>query len=164
MRRYRLARKGVILIALVIGTGAVLRLYGTRLSIADADAGTVYKQWRIKDGDVFSVEFVHSVNNSPVQETFTASAGGIRPVASRFAAFGAGMQSELAEGQTLTRDGTFLVITGFTASYRELNYIVGTVSDHIFSIHTETCSETLSLRDLCGKNAHISIRVTRGFL
>ncbi|MDR0561167.1 MAG: DUF1850 domain-containing protein [Spirochaetaceae bacterium] len=160
MRRwYGLAVNGV-LIVLVIGAGAAVAFYGTRLSIADAESGTVYKQWLIKERDVFAIEFIHSVNNSPVKETFIVAGDEIRPIANRFAAFGAGMQSELEAGQQLTRDGEFLVITGFTASYKELNYIVGTVSDHVLSIH----NETISLRELCGKNAHISIRVKRGFL
>jgi hypothetical protein len=71
----------------------------------------------------------------------------------RFFGFGTGMQSDLGEGQTLSRDGEALVISGFTKTARELNYIVGTVSDHLLSIG----GETISLRDLCGKNAHIKI-------
>lgn len=60
-------------------------------------------------------------------------------------------------------DGDALVITGFTQSFKELNYIVGTVSDHILYIHREDRekSERISLRDRCGKNAHIVIRISR---
>jgi hypothetical protein len=76
------------------------------------------------------------------------------PQKASFSSFGAGMQSDLEEGQTLTRNGDNLVITGFTASYRELNYIVGTVSDHLLFVN----GETVSLRELCGQNAHIIIR------
>jgi hypothetical protein len=70
------------------------------------------------------------------------------------------MQTSLEEGQKLTRDGEFLVITGFRESYKELNYIVGTVSDHLLYIN----NEEISLRDRCGRNAHISIRVKKGIL
>jgi hypothetical protein len=83
-------------------------------------------------------------------------------MAARFFAFGAGMQAELAAGQRMSRDGDALVITGFTQSFQELQYIVGTVSDHILYIHRETEPQgRISLRERCGKNAHIVIRVSR---
>ena len=63
------------------------------------------------------------------------------------------MQSDLEEGLTLSRDEDAMVITGFNASYRELNYIVGTVSDHLLILN----GDVYSLRELCGRNAHISI-------
>jgi hypothetical protein len=98
------------------------------------------------------------VNNSPVRETFAIKRdGSITATEVRFFSFGAGMQTDLEEGQRLSRDGDALVITGITEAEtprRELNYIVGTVSDHLLYIN----NETVSLRDLCGRNAHIRIR------
>jgi hypothetical protein len=123
--------------------------------IADQETGKKYGAWRIADGNEFSIEFVHSVNKTPVTETFMVSGDILQAVQVRFYGFGAGMQSDLGEGQTLSRDGEALVITGFTQTYRELNYIVGTVSDHLLYIG----GETISLRDLCGKNAHIRIYI-----
>ena len=79
----------------------------------------------------------------------------IRPLSVRFSSFGAGMQSDLEKGQTMTRDGDAIIVSGFDHSYRELNYIVGTVSDHLLYIN----GETISLRELCGRNAHIAIHV-----
>ena len=63
------------------------------------------------------------------------------------------MYSVLEEGQTFEWDGDAMVISGFTASFKELYYIVGTVSDHLLEIN----GETVSLRDLCGRNAHITL-------
>jgi hypothetical protein len=125
------------------------------LEIRDSVSGTVYGKWQLEKTGVFAVEFIHSVNQSPVRETFAIDGRMLRLVSVRFFSFGAGMHSGLEEGQTLTRDGDAMVITGFNAAHRELNYIVGTVSDHILYIN----GETISLRELCGKNAHISIRV-----
>jgi hypothetical protein len=65
------------------------------------------------------------------------------------------MQSDLEEGQTLIQDGDAMIISGFRVSSKELNYIIGTVSDHLLFIN----GETISLRELCGKNAHINIRI-----
>jgi hypothetical protein len=127
------------------------------LELRDADTGKRYAAWLIHDGDEFAIEFVHSVNQSPVRDTFRIDGGSIRPVATRFFDFGAGMQSSLETGQRLERDGDALIITGFQQSFPALNYIVGTVSDHTLYIQ----DEAISLRDLCGQNAHITIQVKK---
>jgi hypothetical protein len=140
------------------------------LTVRDADTGRLYGRWPLGETQMeqaaviresapqFSVEFVHSVNNSPVRETFAVNRdGGISVVEARFYSFGAGMPSGLEEGLILSRDGDALVLSGFAdagVGRRELNYIVGTVSDHLLYIN----GETVSLRDLCGRNAHIRIR------
>ena len=135
------------------------------LEIRDSNNGKVYGRWPLGDKKEFSIEFIHSVHQSPVRETFTVdnvSEGAtgsylIRPLAVRFSSFGAGMQSDVEEGQTITRDGDALVISGFKKQFKELNLIVGTVSDHLLFIG----DGVYSLRELCGKNAHITIRVKR---
>ena len=128
------------------------------LEIRDADSGKVYGKWPLDEGGEFSIEFVHSVHQSPVQESFIIEGNLIRPIKARFSSFGAGMQSDLGEGQVMSRDGDAILVTGFSSTFRELNYIVGTVSDHLLIIN----DETVSLRELCGKNAHIVIRTTGG--
>ena len=150
-----------ILLAALVITGAVFYFFGCVgekdrvLVIRDSGSGRIYGKWPLDKTGEFSIEFVHSVHQSPVRETFRAGNRMISPVSVRFDSFGAGMLSDLGEGQELVRDGDFLVITGFSASFRELNYIVGTVSDHILFIN----DENISLRELCGRNAHISIYV-----
>jgi hypothetical protein len=144
-----------MLAALVVSGAVFYRGAHKRLVITGTETGVVYGRWAVQNGTEFSLEFVHSVNQSPVRDTFRVEGYLIKPAATRFSAFGAGMQSDLGEGQTLSRDGDALVITGFTQSMKELNLIVGTVSDHLFFIN----HEQISLRDICGKNAHIRIRV-----
>jgi len=107
----------------------------------------------MEENGEFAIEFIHSVNMSPVRETFVIEGRTIRLLSVRFSSFGAGMQSDLEKGLTMVRDGDALVISGFTTSWRELNYIVGTVSDHLLYVN----GETVSLRDLYGKNAHITL-------
>ena len=150
-----------ILLAALVIAGAVFYCFGCVcngdrvLAIRDSVSGRIYGKWPLDKTGEFSIEFVHSVHQSPVRETFRTENRMISPVSVRFASFGAGMLSDLGEDQMMVRDGDFLVITGFTASFRELNYIVGTVSDHILFIN----DENISLRELCGRNAHISIYV-----
>jgi hypothetical protein len=124
------------------------------LEIRDSASGKVYGRWPLEVAE-FSIEFIHSVNQSPVRETFRTEGRMIRPQALRFYSFGAGMPSDLEEGQIMTRNGDAMVISGFSAAFRELNYIVGTVSDHLLFIN----GETVSLRNLCGRNAGITIRL-----
>lgn len=163
-----------VALAIIVVSGAVFFARGKRakpdkllapeedvpvsiLEIRDADSGHRFGVWPLEGGE-FAVEFVHSVNQSPVRETFKAEGSLIRPVSVRFFSFGAGMQSDLEEGQTLSREGDALVITGFDRTFTELNYIVGTVSDHLLYIN----DEPISLRSLCGRNAHIRILITKG--
>ena len=109
----------------------------------------------MNDGDEFAVEFVHSVNQSPVREVYKIEGNEIRAVSVRFFSFGAGMLSDIEEGQTMSRDGDAMIISGLNCGFAELDYIVGTVSDHLLFIN----GDTISLRDLCGKNAHIALRI-----
>jgi len=127
---------------------------GAYLEIRESESGKIYERRVVGNGGEFAIEFIHSVNQSPVRETFKLEGRHIRPLSVRFYSFGAGMRTDLEEGQTLERDGDALIITGFNRSYDELNYIVGTVSDHVLLIN----GETISLRELCGKNAHITLR------
>jgi hypothetical protein len=127
----------------------------TTLEILDAASGKVFGSWSVDNGNEFSIEFIHSVNQSPVLETFKIEGGQIRTLSVKFYSFGAGMQTDLEEGQTMIHDGDTLIITGFTSISAGLNYIVGTVSDHLLYIN----GETVSLRELCGKNAHIRIQI-----
>jgi hypothetical protein len=129
-----------------------------RFEIRDSDSGKLYGRWFIKDGGEFAIEFVHSVNNSPVRETFRVVDKRIQLVSVRFYSFGAGMSSDLEEGQVMGRDGDAMVISGFNRSFSELRYIVGTVSDHLLFIN----GETISLRDLCGRNSAVIFTVFQG--
>ena len=127
----------------------------SRLVIKDQDSGKVYDKWPLEEGGEFTIEFIHSVNKSPVRELYRIEDGKIHPFAVRFYTFGAGMYSVLEEGQTFEWDGDAMVISGFTVSYRELYYIVGTLYDHLLEIN----GETVNLRELCGRNAHITLYI-----
>jgi hypothetical protein len=150
-----------LLLAVLLVTGAAAAaviVRGNRpsvLALEDAASGKVYGSWPLGEGGEFAIEFIHSVNQSPVRETFKRDGKILRPVETRFASFGAGMQTDPGDGEIMGRDGDFFTITGFTLSFDELNYIVGTVSDHLLYID----GKQVSLRDLCGKNAHVRIHI-----
>jgi len=123
------------------------------LEIRDAASGKIFGSWQLDESGEFFIEFIHSVNQSPVREKFKVDGKTILPVEARIFSLGAG--SDMEHGHTMSRDGDALLISGNFAPHTELNYIVGTVSDHVLIIS----EQTISLRELCGRNAHIAVRV-----
>ena len=131
------------------------------LVVKDAENGRIYMVSRCPEGTEFLVEFTHSVNLSPVIDTFQAEGGEIRAVKAKFYAFGAGMPTELNPGEsfTFTEDGA-MEISGITRTYDRLSYIVGTVFDYYLTID----GTTTNLRQLCGRNAHVEILLFGGWV
>jgi hypothetical protein len=155
--RHSFVRKLRAVLALAGTVFAAACATQTGLEVRDAVSDRLYGVWPLEEGGEFAVEFIHSVHQSPVRERFRREGGEIRPAGVRFFSFGAGMESAVEAGRTLTRDGDALVLSGSEASFRELTYIVGTVSDHLLLVN----GKTVSLRNLCGKNAHIRIQIRR---
>lgn len=147
---------GVLLAAVILVTLALPQL----LVVQDAETGRIYMLSRCPDGTEFAVEFTHSVNLSPVIDTFRAENGEIHAVSAKFYAFGAGMPTELNPGEAFafTEDGA-MEITGISTTYDRLSYIVGTVFDYYLTIH----GDVTNLRELCGRNAHVEIRLVGGW-
>jgi len=123
---------------------------GEKLILRDGDSGKVYARYDAEEGTRFSVAFIHSVNKTEVKETYEIKDDGIYLQECLYSGFGAGVATEVGEGQTLTytEDGRML-ITGYNIKIPSLSYIVGTVSDHILEIN----GVEISLRELCGRNS-----------
>ena len=127
-----------------------------RRAVYDRETGKTYRTFEVSEGSEFSVEFIHSVNKSPVIDVFVIRDGKIVADRTIYSAFGAGVQTEIEEGQTLEYDENGnMVVSGFNIVFSEVKYIVGTVSDHILRIE----GESISLTELCGKNAHIAFKL-----
>ena len=85
--------------------------------------------------NVFSIGFMHSVNQSRVTEIFEVRNGRIFLDAVEFEAFGAGMPTELGPGQTMTRlDGGVIRIDGFNRMIGDLRLLVGEDTAHTLQI------------------------------
>lgn len=125
---------------------STLKLYNT-------ETGNLYRTFDVYEGAEFSVEFIHSVNQSPVKDVFVVKDGKIYADRTVYSAFGAGVQTELEDGQRLEYDKNGnMVVSGFDIVFPEVKYIVGTVSDHVLCIG----EECISLTALCGRNAHVA--------
>lgn len=143
---------------LIITAAAVIMILFSceYLVLYNSDSGEVYLTVSAEEGLEFSVEFIHSVNQTPVKDTYIIENKQIRALSTLYRSFGAGVQTALCEGETMTydEDGN-MIISGFDITYDPLRYIVGTVSDHILTIN----NEEISLRDTCGRNARVVFEV-----
>ena len=130
------------------------------LVLESAKTGEIYASYPVRLGDTFGIGFIHSVNKSPVTDWYEVRSDGIYVVKTVYYGFGAGVQTELEEGQKLTygEDGS-MIITGFDRRMDDLVYFVGTVSDHTLTLPG---GEEVSLRDLCGRNAKVRVSLASG--
>jgi len=164
LRRGNKKRKTAYTAAALIAAAAVFLLvifltncYGLRLVLKNRESGRIYAAFPVKNGDRFSVEFVHSVNNSPVRDIYEIrNSSEIYVVETDYYSFGAGVQTELNPGETLEYgpDGS-MQVKNIDKHIPDLIYVVGTVSDHKLCIG----DEEVSLRGLCGKNSSVSFTV-----
>lgn len=115
----------------------------------------MYARYKVAEGDEFSIGFIHSVNKSPLTDVYEIKDHKIYVIRTIYYGFGAGVQTEIEDGQTLTfgEDGE-MIVSGFNQEMSHLSYIVGTVSDHILTIH----GQEISLRDLCGRNSTVEFQ------
>lgn len=125
------------------------------LVVENGDTGQQYARYPLAEGAQFSVGFIHSVNKSPVTDVYEVRADGIYVVKTIYYGFGAGVQTEVEDGQTLTYgDDGSMIVSGFDTKLDPLLYFVGTVSDHTLTIG----KEKISLRELCGRNSLVCFR------
>lgn len=124
---------------------------GWYLTLRNAGTGELYARYSVRDGDWFSIKFIHSVNKFPLTDYYRIEDREIYVEKTVYYNFGAGVQTELEDGQDLTygEDGS-MIVSGFHTRMDQLQYIVGTVSDHWLAVND---GERISLRDLCGRNA-----------
>ena len=136
---------------------AVIAIFGIRsgnyLVLRNGDTAEEFARFRVNEGDEFSVTFIHSVNQYPLTDVYQIKDGKIFVIRTIYNNFGAGVQTEIEEGQTLTiNENGEMVVSGFDMEMPYLSYIVGTVSDHTLTIH----NKEISLREICGRNSKVS--------
>ena len=129
---------------------------GEYLVLRNGDTDEEITRFRVSEGDEFSVTFIHSVNQYPLTDVYEIRDGKIYVVRTIYNNFGAGVQTEIEEGQTLEiNENGEMVVSGFNLEMPWLSYIVGTVSDHTLTLH----EKKISLRELCGRNTKVAFSV-----
>jgi len=122
------------------------------LTVKDRDTGELYARYPMGEGDRFSIEFKHSINLSPVIDIYEIRGGDIYVEETVYYHFGAGVQTQLNEGETLsyTEDGA-MVVGNIHQLRNDVQYIVGTLYDHILTVN----GQQINLSQLCGKNTKV---------
>jgi len=147
-------------IILIIAAAVLLISHtGHYLTLRNRDTGELYARYRMREGDRFSVTFIHSVNKYPLTDTYEIEDGTIYVEETIYGAFGAGVQTELNPGEVLDKvyidrpdyQGWAMVIRNIHQDRTNVGYIVGTIYDHVLTVN----GQDVSLRDLCGKNAPV---------
>lgn len=132
---------------------------GTSLVLSNADSGQVYATYPVENGDTFAVEFIHSVNKSPVRDVYEIREGEIWNTQCIYYGFGAGVEEELGEGETLSYgENGEMIISNIEKKIDNMVIVVGTISDHTLYL----VDETISLRDLCGRSSKVLFTCQRG--
>lgn len=142
--------------AIIIVVIAAILTFGLRggdyLVLRNGDTDEEFARFRVSEGDEFSVTFIHSVNQYPLTDVYEIRDHKIYVVRTIYNNFGAGVQTEIEEGQTLEiNENGEMVVSGFNQEMPWLSYIVGTVSDHTLKVN----GEEISLRELCGRNSKV---------
>ena len=129
------------------------------LVLSDKESGQVYATYPVENGDTYAVEFVHSVNKSPVRDVYEIRAGEIWNTQCIYYGFGAGVEEELGEGETLSYgENGEMIISNISKKMDNLVIVVGTISDHTLYLG----DETISLRDLCGRSSKVLFTCQQG--
>lgn len=134
----------------------------TYLSLTDSQTGAAYAHYLVEEGTTFSVGFIHSVNQTPVIDcyAFDFATGEISVTDTYYYGFGAGVQSQLNPGETLTyTDDGAMVVGNINKAIPQLVYCVGMVSDHVLTVSNQPNVE-ISLRDLCGRGSLVLFSIT----
>ncbi len=154
MTRRKISCIGAAVGLLIVVAAAAFIHWGTTeyLVLRNGDTGEIYTRIQVHEGDEFSIGFVHSVNKSPVVDYYQIKEHKIYVEKTIYYGFGAGVQTEVEDGQTLTYgDDGSMIVSGFDKEMEDLTYFVGTVSDHTLTIS----GNEISLRDLCGKSSKV---------
>ncbi len=147
----------LILFCAVLAAAFVYQRQRSYLVLSSVKTGEEYARYPVRVSDTFSVGFIHSVNKSPVTDFYEIRSDGIYVVKTVYYGFGAGVQTQIEEGQKLEYgDDGSMIVTGFDQKMEDLIYFVGTVSDHTLTLDD---GSKISLRDLCGKNAMVRFTV-----
>lgn len=141
-----------IMVAIIAAVVTFALGSGDYLVLRNGDTGKEYARFRVSEGDEFSVMFIHSVNQYPLTDVYQIRDHKIYVIRTIYNNFGAGVQTEIEEGQTLEYgENGEMIVSGFNREMPYLSYIVGTVSDHTLTIH----GKEISLRELCGRNSKV---------
>ncbi len=91
---------------LIIGISLIYLLFPIKvLKASNFKNGHYLKSWKIKDGEIFGIQYIHSVEQSPVLENFLVKGKDIRLQDTYFHSYGAGLPATTPYKTEITEDG-----------------------------------------------------------
>ena len=121
----------IIIAAALLATVSVRA--GWYLTLRGGENGETCVRYRLDEGDWFCVGFIHSVHKNPLIDCYQIQEHKIYVEQTYYYSFGAGVQSQLNEGESMTlgEDGS-IVVSNIHKDFETipLQYIVGSRSDH----------------------------------
>lgn len=148
------------LIAIVVVTAVVLLLPSFMprfaLQVEEMHSGVKVYQAPVKEGDEFIIEFVHSVERTPVREIFRIEQDRkIYLVETQYESFGAGLPTMPDEGEELVLEGEKIRITGMRRKLEPFLIAVSPVPGHVLTVG----GEEIVLTSLAEPGTCLRIRV-----
>lgn len=111
---------------------------GGHLVISDYHSGEELARYPIEPGEGFSVEFLHSINRTPVRDYYVICEDGrIHNTSCKYYSYGTGVQTELGEGETLRYEDGAMVIENIQKYHTELLFSLLTSSTHVLRLGEE---------------------------
>jgi hypothetical protein len=109
----------------------------------------------VRVGEAVSLQFIHSWDNMPVQETFIVTGdGNLLLTEAQFTKLGAGYDAPPVSGNLILKDGK-IVITDMNIKLKSIPLRIGTVAHHQLIVK----ERSLDLAALFGKGKRIDIQL-----
>lgn len=149
-----------VLVIAVAMLGLLFFPWHGSLTLRDYNSGSVIARYSIEPGESFSVEFIHSVNKTPVRDIYVVCDDGLlRSTACVYYGFGAGVQTQLNDGESLRYEDGAMIIENINKYYSELLYGVSRSSTHVLRIG----DEEIFLPALLERDTIVIIEFSRSF-
>ncbi len=154
------ARKKVAVVAtiimIIIVVTAIFNIHDQShyLIIKDGKNSNYITYYELQGDLEFSIAFKHSVNQSMVEDRYRIEKDKIVVYQTIYYNFGAGVQTQLREGEILRKgeDGA-MIIDNINRVIPELGYNISPVYDHILKVN----NENISLKEVCKNSRTIVI-------
>ena len=128
------------------------------LQIREMRSGVNLYRASVKEGDEFTIEFVHSIERTPVREVFRIENDyKIYLVGTVYESFGTGLPTTPDEGAELVLEGGKIRITGMHRKLEPFLVAVSPVPGHVLTVG----GEEVALADLAKPGTGLWIRVVR---
>lgn len=128
------------------------------LQVEEMRSGVKLYQAPVKEGDEFVIEFVHSVERTPVKEIFKIEQDyNIYLVGTEYESFGAGLPTMPCEGEESVLEGAKIRITGIRRKLEPFLVAVSHVPGHVLTVG----GEEVVLASLAEPGTGLRIRVVR---